>query len=43
LSAAIAAALESDTMNADKRRQIFERLRAANPEPQSELDHQSPF
>jgi len=30
-------------MNADKRRQIFERLRAANPEPQSELDHQSPF
>jgi len=30
-------------MNQPKRRQIFERLRAANPEPRSELDHQSPF
>ena len=30
-------------MNPAKRRQIFERLRAANPEPRSELDHRSPF
>src|SRR6476620_3198301 len=30
-------------MNQLKRRQIFERLRAANPDPRSELDHQSPF
>jgi endonuclease-3 len=30
-------------MNPDKRRQIFERLRAANPDPRSELEHQSPF
>ena len=30
-------------MNPSKRRQIFERLRAANPEPASELAYQSPF
>ena len=30
-------------MNQSKRRQIFERLRAANPDPRSELEHQSPF
>jgi len=30
-------------MNADKRRRIFERLRAANPEPRSELAHRTPF
>ena len=30
-------------MNPSKRRQIFERLRAANPDPQSELAHQTPF
>jgi len=30
-------------MNPQKRRQIFERLRAANPEPRSELAHQTPF
>src|SRR6478735_6230066 len=30
-------------MNPSKRRQIFERLRAANPDPTSELTHQSPF
>ena len=30
-------------MNPRKRRQIFERLRAANPEPRSELDHRTPF
>ena len=30
-------------MNAGKRRQIFERLRAANPEPRSELTHQTPY
>ena len=30
-------------MNAAKRRQIFERLRAANPEPRSELTHQTPY
>jgi endonuclease-3 len=30
-------------MNAEKRRQIYERLRAANPEPQSELAHRTPF
>ena len=30
-------------MNPSKRRQIFERLRAANPDPRSELEHQSPF
>jgi endonuclease-3 len=30
-------------MNAAKRRAIFERLRAANPEPRSELEHHSPF
>ncbi|MGC1817024.1 MAG: endonuclease III [Casimicrobiaceae bacterium] len=30
-------------MNSGKRRQIFERLRAANPEPRSELDHRTPF
>jgi endonuclease-3 len=30
-------------MNPSTRRQIFERLRAANPDPRSELEHQSPF
>jgi endonuclease-3 len=30
-------------MNPQKRRQIFERLRAANPEPKSELEYGTPF
>ncbi len=30
-------------MNPDKRRRIFERLRAANPEPASELAYRTPF
>lgn len=30
-------------MNTAKRRQIFERLRAANPEPKPELEYSSPF
>ena len=30
-------------MNRDKRRQIFERLRAANPQPTTELVYASPF
>ena len=30
-------------MNAEKRRQIFERLRAANPSPTTELVYRSPF
>ena len=30
-------------MNADKRRQIFERLRAANPHPTTELEYTNPF
>ena len=30
-------------MNPQKRRAIFERLRAANPAPKSELAHSSPF
>jgi endonuclease-3 len=30
-------------MNPQKRRAIFERLRAANPHPQSELAHRTPF
>jgi endonuclease-3 len=30
-------------MNPQKRRAIFERLRAANPHPQSELVHRTPF
>jgi len=30
-------------MNAQKRRQIFERLRAANPNPTTELNYRSPF
>ena len=30
-------------MNPQKRRQIFERLRAANPSPRSELDYRTPF
>ena len=30
-------------MNAAKRRAIFERLRAANPQPRTELNYQSPF
>jgi endonuclease III len=30
-------------MNPQKRRAIFERLRAANPNPKSELAHRTPF
>ena len=30
-------------MNPQKRREIFERLRAANPDPRSELDYRNPF
>ena len=30
-------------MNPQKRRAIFERLRAANPNPRSELEHQTPY
>lgn len=30
-------------MNADKRRAIFERLRAANPHPKTELEYTTPF
>lgn len=30
-------------MNADKRRQIFERLRASNPHPTTELEYTTPF
>jgi endonuclease-3 len=30
-------------MNPEKRRQIFERLRAANPNPKSELEYSNPF
>lgn len=30
-------------MNADKRREIFERLRADNPHPTTELDYETPF
>jgi endonuclease-3 len=30
-------------MNASKRHQLYERLRAANPEPTTELHYQSPF
>ncbi|MFN2348475.1 MAG: endonuclease III [Thioalkalivibrio sp.] len=30
-------------MNAEKRRQIFERLRAANPHPTTELNYSTPF
>ncbi len=30
-------------MNPQKRREIFARLRAANPHPKSELEHRSPF
>ena len=30
-------------MNAQKRRKIFERLRAANPEPRGELEYRTPF
>ncbi|WP_019569039.1 endonuclease III [Thioalkalivibrio sp. ALE11] len=30
-------------MNAAKRREIFERLRAANPEPTTELEYNTPF
>jgi len=30
-------------MNAEKRRRIFERLQAANPEPTTELNYSSPF
>jgi len=30
-------------MNTDKRRQIFERLRAANPHPTTELEYTTPF
>ena len=30
-------------MNPDKRRQIFERLRAAEPQPKTELVYRTPF
>jgi len=30
-------------MNQDKRRKIFERLRAADPNPTTELEHETPF
>ncbi|MEO6928610.1 MAG: endonuclease III, partial [Casimicrobiaceae bacterium] len=30
-------------MNANKRREIFERLRKANPHPTTELVYQTPF
>jgi len=30
-------------MNTDKRRQIFQRLQAANPHPKTELEYRSPF
>ena len=30
-------------MNRDKRQQIFERLRAANPKPTTELEYATPF
>ncbi len=30
-------------MNPAKRREIYSRLRAANPQPRSELDHRTPF
>ena len=30
-------------MNAEKRREIFTRLRAANPHPTTELEYQTPF
>ncbi|HCI51756.1 MAG TPA: endonuclease III [Gallionella sp.] len=30
-------------MNADKRRQIFERLQKANPHPKTELEYRTPF
>ncbi|MFH1604723.1 MAG: endonuclease III, partial [Pseudomonadota bacterium] len=30
-------------MNAAKRREIFERFRAANPEPRGELEYRDPF
>src|SRR6185436_15699974 len=30
-------------MNADKRRKIFERFRAANPHPTTELEYETPF
>jgi endonuclease-3 len=33
----------AESVNPQKRRQIFERLRAANPHPQSELAHRTPF
>jgi len=33
----------ADTVNPQKRRAIFERFRAANPHPKSELEHHSPF
>lgn len=35
--------ISSPSMNAAKRRQIFERLQAANPEPTTELVYQTPF
>jgi len=33
----------NDSMNKQKRQQIFERLRAENPEPTTELEYQNPF
>src|SRR5206468_11782084 len=37
------ATARADTMNPQKRRAIFERFRAADPHPKSELLHHSPF
>jgi endonuclease-3 len=34
---------ESGAMNPQKRREIFERFRAANPHPTTELEYESPF
>src|SRR5262245_3871041 len=34
---------ERTGMNADKRREIYQRLRAANPKPTTELEYTTPF
>ena len=38
-----ASGAETQAMNAAKRKAIFERLRAANPSPTTELDYSTPF
>jgi endonuclease-3 len=43
LAQSSAATMLVDPMNKDKRRAIFERLRAANPAPATELDYATPF